>query len=60
MGNAVERSNNPSTAANDPKGRLHEEGGMYGMDKNGNQVVANATPGHAYQNGQPGVGVTPT
>lgn len=60
MGDAVVASNSPSQEANDSKGGLHEEGGIYGKDQNGTDVVVPATPGQAYQQGQNGVGVTPT
>ena len=60
MGTAVANSNSPSTQANDPKGGMHEEGGMYGTNVNGIPTTINATPGPVFKPGDPGVGVTPT
>lgn len=57
MGTAVERSNNPSAQAGDTKGGLHEEGGKYGKDQYGSDVVLNAMPGDVYKTGQNSVGV---
>jgi RHS repeat-associated protein len=45
MGNAVDRSNAPNASVGDTKGGFHEEGGVYGLDANGNQVAAAAQPG---------------
>jgi len=47
MSNSIDASNNPT--ADDVKGGFHEEGGVSGIDGNGNEVVGNATPG-AYSN----------
>src|ERR1700761_5535884 len=60
MGQAVQRSNSPSTEANDTKGGMHEEGGMYGTDVHGTPTVVNAAPGPVFKPGDKGVGVTPT
>ncbi len=40
MLHAVEDSNNPSTEANDPFGGYHEEGGLWGYDKDTNEQKA--------------------
>ncbi|MFO0330628.1 MAG: RHS repeat-associated core domain-containing protein [Bacteroidota bacterium] len=47
MGNAVDRSNAPNASVGDTKGGFHEEGGVNGLDANGNQVAAAAQPGDA-------------
>ncbi len=55
MGDAVDRSNSPTTAEDssdpnfvaDTEGGFHEEGGVYGKDQNGNEVVVNSKPGSA-------------
>src|SRR5665213_1099919 len=62
MGEAVDRSNNPSDEADiaDKKGGMHEEGGYYGTNKNGQEVVIDAKPGNAYEEGKSGIGVNPT
>jgi hypothetical protein len=60
MGEAVTASNSPSTAAGDTKGGLHEEGGYYGKNANGQEVVIDAKPGAASVPGTSGVGVDPT
>jgi len=57
MGDAVERSDNPSTKAGDTKGGLHEEGGYYGKNANGQEVAIDANAGAAYVPGGDGVGV---
>ncbi len=57
MGEAVTASNSPSTKAGDKKGGLHEEGGYYGKNANGQEVVIDANPGAAYVAGNSGVGV---
>jgi len=59
MGDAVERSDNPSTQAKDANGGIHEEGGYYGKNANGQEVVIDAKPGDAYVAGNDGVGVNP-
>lgn len=45
MGNAVDRSNAANASVSDTRGGFHEEGGVYGLDANGNQVAAAAQPG---------------
>ena len=57
MGEAVTASNNPSKKAGDGKGGLHEEGGYYGKNANGQEVVIDGNPGPAYVRGSGGVGV---
>jgi len=59
MGEAVDRSNNPSPQAGDAIGGLHEEGGYYGTNGNSQEVVIDAKPGAAYVAGEKGVGVNP-
>ncbi len=59
MGEAVDRSNAPSAEAGDTKGGFHEEGGYYGKDKDGNDIVVNAKPGKAYVEGDKAIGVNP-
>jgi hypothetical protein len=44
-GAAVDRSNNPSTAAGDTEGGFHEEGGYVGTDANGQELIVPAKPG---------------
>jgi len=60
MGEAVDRSNSPSAAAGDATGGMHEEGGYYGTNKNGQEVAIDANPGAAYSPGASGLGVNPT
>jgi RHS repeat-associated protein len=60
MGDAVDRSNNPSSEANDLKGGLHEEGGYYGKNASGQDVVIDAAPGSSYKKGESGAGVNST
>ncbi len=60
MGEAVDRSNSPSVAAGDANGGMHEEGGYYGTNKNGQEVVIDANPGAAYSPGASGLSVNPT
>jgi len=57
MGEAVDRSNNPSTAADDATGGMHEEGGYYGTNASGQEIAIRANPGEAYVEGTSGVGV---
>jgi RHS repeat-associated protein len=57
MGEAVDRSNNPSEASNDTKGGRHEEGGIYGTDANGNQVAFSAIPGPVFNPNDTKVGI---
>ncbi len=59
MGEAVDRSNAPSAEAGDAKGGLHEEGGYYGTDKNGKDIVVNAVPGKAEKENDPGAAINP-
>ena len=59
MGDAVDRSNEPSAEAGDTKGGLHEEGGYYGKDKDGQEIEVDAKPGKAFQKGDRGEGVNP-
>ena len=55
MGKAVDRTRAKTTSdmssdsnfKSDTKGDFHEEGGVYGLDQNGNGTVANAEPGNA-------------
>jgi RHS repeat-associated protein len=42
---AVDRSNKPSKEAGDRKGGFHEEGGITGKNKEGQEVIAEAKPG---------------
>jgi len=56
---SVDRSNAPSKEAGDTKGGLHEEGGYYGKDKDGNDIVVNSKPGKAYVPGSPGAATAP-
>ena len=58
MGEAVTASNSPSKKAGDTKGGLHEEGGYYGKNANGQEVVIDANPGAAYVSGNSGVSVS--
>jgi hypothetical protein len=43
MGKAVERAGQPTS--DDTKGGFHEEGGIFGIDPNGNEKVIHAQPG---------------
>jgi len=54
---AVARTGKPS--GTDTKGNVHEEGGYYGTDKNGNEVVVASKPGDGYTEGANGLGVDP-
>ncbi|MFI2744363.1 RHS repeat-associated core domain-containing protein [Zhouia sp. PK063] len=55
MGEAVTRGENPTTVgmSSDPnfvpdtQGKFHEEGGVYGLNRNGDQVAALSEPGSA-------------
>ncbi|EAY28551.1 hypothetical protein M23134_04398 [Microscilla marina ATCC 23134] len=42
---AVKRSNKPNTTVGDKKGGFHEEGGMFGLDNDGNENIVEALPG---------------
>jgi hypothetical protein len=57
MGQAVERSRKPN--GDDTKGGWHEEGGVYGKDRYGNDVVVDAKPGDAFSPTSSGAGVDP-
>jgi hypothetical protein len=58
MGNAVERSESPSTEAGDTKGGFHEEGGNYGTDtETGSSKVVEAKPGNANMEVTGGLGI---
>jgi hypothetical protein len=54
IGAAVNDSNAPSAAAGDRQGGFHEEGGSFGLDANGNQIVTPAAPGAFADLTQPG------
>lgn len=60
MGEAVERSNNPSKKAGDMIGGYHEEGGYYGTNAKGDEIVIDANPGGAYIPGTSGAAIDPT
>jgi hypothetical protein len=45
MGKAVERSNSPNSSVGDGSGGFHEEGGFFGTNSDGQEVVNNAKPG---------------
>ncbi|MEO8403925.1 MAG: RHS repeat-associated core domain-containing protein, partial [Chitinophagaceae bacterium] len=60
MGKAVTDSNAPSEIANDTFGGYHEEGGYYGENANGQEVVIRANPGDAYIPGTSGASIDPT
>ena len=57
MGEAVDNSNNPSVVAGDDTGGMHEEGGYYGTNAKGDEVVIDSKPGNAYKAGDSGAGV---
>ncbi len=57
MGEAVDKSNNPSEVAGDETGGMHEEGGYYGTNANGDEIVIDAQPGDAFEPGDAGAGV---
>jgi hypothetical protein len=59
LGDAVDRSNSPNESVGDDKGGLHEEGGYYGKNANGNEVVIDSAPGEGYEKGEAGAGVNP-
>jgi len=59
MGEAVVASNNPSAQAGDTQGGYHEEGGYYGKNANGQEVVIDANPGPVYIKGTAGASVDP-
>ncbi len=60
MGDAVERASKPNTEAGDSKGNMHEEGGYYGKNANGQEIVIDAKPGKAYVPGASGMAIDPT
>jgi len=45
MGKAVDRSNSPNKSVGDLSGGFHEEGGIFGTNSEGQEVVNNAEPG---------------
>ena len=51
---AVGRSNSKNPAVGDTKGGFHEEGGLFGLDSSGKEVVVAAAPGQANMNPTPG------
>ena len=57
MGEAVDKSNNPSEVAGDETGGMHEEGGYYGTNAKGDEIVIDAQPGDAFEPGDAGAGV---
>jgi RHS repeat-associated protein len=57
MGEAVDKSNNPSEVAGDETGGMHEEGGYYGTNAKGDEIVIDAQPGVAFEPGDAGAGV---
>jgi len=53
----VDRSNAPSAEAGDATGARNEEGGYYGTDKDGKEIVVNAKPGEAMKDGAHGAAI---
>jgi len=45
MGTAVSKTTKPSERGRDREGNLHEEGGYYGTNKNGQEILIDANPG---------------
>jgi len=60
MGEAVDASNKPSVKAGDKTGGYHEEGGYYGKNAKGDEIVIDANPGGAYVKGTSGASIDPT